>query len=160
KKRHRKRRMATATVVASIAIIGGGVLLNSRPLNLISNLGKKIVKSTALRSSSPSSTATPIKLKVRPDTANDGDSPPATMQPFITQKTTEVRPTKLSAQTDTLESRGNETVGQALKLEGRDTKDPQSVRPRILQWSGTISREREVKIELPGVPGKVEILQA
>jgi hypothetical protein len=45
--------------------------------------------------------------------------------------------------------------------EDRDSSDrqeqPQRAAPRLIQWSGTVNRERVVRIEMPGVPGTVEI---
>jgi len=29
--------------------------------------------------------------------------------------------------------------------------------PKLIQWSGSVNREREITIELPGVPGTLEI---
>jgi serine/threonine protein kinase len=181
--RYRMRTIVTAIAVASIAIISGRILLDDRLLNFFSQPDQKTVISTALPSPSPSSTVMPIELMVRPGTINETDSsktktqPSATpktteariinetdssktkTQPSATPKTTEARIAKPGVQPDTLQSRRNETRRGAIQPE-KDDKESQSMRPRMLQWSGTISRERVVKIDMPGVPGKIEISQA
>jgi serine/threonine protein kinase len=159
-RRHRKRRIATAIAIASIAIICGRIFLYDRLLSFVSDPDKKTVISTALPSPSVSSTVTPIELKVRPGTINDMDSSKTTMQPSITRKTIEVRAARPNVQTDALQSRRNETGGQSLQPERKDDKGSQSIKPKMLQWSGTVSRERVVKIDMPGVPGKIEISRA
>ncbi len=35
--------------------------------------------------------------------------------------------------------------------------EPQQIGPKLIQWSGSVNREREITIELPGVPGTLEI---
>lgn len=40
----------------------------------------------------------------------------------------------------------------------RDARDNrQNVGPKIIQWNGSVYRERVIKIEMPGVPGTIEI---
>ncbi|HMV86020.1 MAG TPA: protein kinase, partial [Blastocatellia bacterium] len=39
----------------------------------------------------------------------------------------------------------------------QDREDSQSIGPKLIQWSGSVNHEREVVIELPGKPGKLEI---
>jgi hypothetical protein len=41
-----------------------------------------------------------------------------------------------------------------------DDDDSGSIRPRLYHWSGRVNYEREITIELPGAPGKVEIPRA
>ncbi|HKQ72187.1 MAG TPA: serine/threonine-protein kinase [Blastocatellia bacterium] len=43
--------------------------------------------------------------------------------------------------------------------EDRDDDDnyPAGIEPKVIQWSGIVNDEREVKILLPGVPGKVDV---
>ncbi len=41
-----------------------------------------------------------------------------------------------------------------------DYDDSSRIRPKLYQWSGRVDYEREIKIELPGVPGTVEIPRA
>lgn len=38
-----------------------------------------------------------------------------------------------------------------------DSQEPQQLGPKLIQWSGSVTREREVTIDLPGVPGTLEI---
>ncbi|HKX27272.1 MAG TPA: protein kinase [Blastocatellia bacterium] len=45
----------------------------------------------------------------------------------------------------------------------RDNSDedrPSRTSPKLIQWSGTVNRQRVVKIEMPGVPGRIEIPRA
>ncbi len=39
----------------------------------------------------------------------------------------------------------------------QDREDSQSIGPKLIQWSGSVNREREIIIELPGKPGRLEI---
>jgi hypothetical protein len=46
---------------------------------------------------------------------------------------------------------------------GRDDDDDDRfdrIGPKLIQWSGRVNYEREIKIEMPGVPGTVEIPRA
>ncbi len=36
-------------------------------------------------------------------------------------------------------------------------EEPRQIGPKLIQWSGSVNREREIIIELPGVPGTLEI---
>jgi hypothetical protein len=38
-----------------------------------------------------------------------------------------------------------------------DSQEPRRLGPKLIQWSGSVTREREVTIDLPGVPGTLEI---
>ncbi|MEO6725265.1 MAG: protein kinase [Blastocatellia bacterium] len=38
-----------------------------------------------------------------------------------------------------------------------DSQEPRRLGPKLIQWSGSVTREREVTIDLPGVPGILEI---
>jgi hypothetical protein len=44
--------------------------------------------------------------------------------------------------------------------ENREDDDFDRIGPKLIQWSGRVNREREIKIEMPGVPGTVEIPRA
>jgi hypothetical protein len=59
-----------------------------------------------------------------------------------------------------LPSEKNAIGTRAEQPERKDDKAQQTIRTRMLQWRGTVSRERLVKIDLPGVPVKIEISQA
>ncbi len=39
----------------------------------------------------------------------------------------------------------------------QDREDSQQLGPKLIQWSGPVNREREITIELPGKPGRLEI---
>lgn len=41
--------------------------------------------------------------------------------------------------------------------DAQDREDSQQLGPKLIQWSGSVNREREVTIDLPGVPGTLEI---
>jgi serine/threonine-protein kinase len=42
-----------------------------------------------------------------------------------------------------------------------DVEDyPERIGPKLIQWNGRVNREREITIEMPGVPGTVEIPRA
>jgi hypothetical protein len=38
-----------------------------------------------------------------------------------------------------------------------DRQEPERFGPKLIQWSGSVNREREVTIDLPGAPGTLEI---
>ncbi len=38
-----------------------------------------------------------------------------------------------------------------------DDDDPDQIGPKLIQWSGRVNQEREITIEMPGVPGAIEI---
>jgi serine/threonine protein kinase len=178
KSRYRMRRIATVIAIASIAIICGRIFLHDRLLNFLSTYYKKTVISTALPSPSPSSTARPIVAindggiptalpSPSPSTALPSPSPsPALPSPSPSTALPSPSPSpagriaKPGVQTDTLPSGKNVIGTQAERPERKADKEPQSMRPRMLQWSGTVSRERVVKIDMPGVPVKVQISQA
>src|SRR5262245_55231392 len=179
KRRHRKRRTAKVLGAASIAMICGGIFLHDRLLNFLSTTYQKTVisitlpepspPSTVLPSPSPLSTALPSHSTL--STASTSPSPSSTVSPIVTivdggmstaspSPSTEERIAKPGVQTNALPSVKNATGAQANQPERKDDKAPQSIRTRMLQWRGTVSRERVVKIDLPGVPVKVEISQA
>jgi len=41
--------------------------------------------------------------------------------------------------------------------DAREGQDAQHLGPKLIQWSGSVNREREITIDLPGVPGMLEI---
>jgi hypothetical protein len=43
---------------------------------------------------------------------------------------------------------------------GDGDDDSARVGPKLFQWSGRVNQEREITIEMPGVPGTVEIPRA
>jgi hypothetical protein len=43
---------------------------------------------------------------------------------------------------------------------GDDDNDSAVIGPKLFQWSGRVNQEREITIEMPGVPGSVEIPRA
>jgi hypothetical protein len=143
-----------------IAIICGSIFLNNQPSNVTSSPDLKTGISTDLPSPSPSSTVKPIELKVNSSTIDDIDSSKTTLQQFATEKTTEAGNAKRGVQPDTLQPKRNEVNKQAAQPQRKDDQGPQSIRSRTLQWSGTVNRERVVKIDMPGVPGQVEIPRA
>jgi len=170
KRRYRKRRIAAVIAFASIAFICGRIFLrDERLLNFLSTTYKNTVISTALPSPSPPSTALPS-----PSSTTLPSASPSLTAPLIVamdgggrstalpspSPPSEERIEKTGVQTDTLPSGKNAISTQAKQPERKDDKAPQSVRTRMLQWSGTVSRERVVKIDLPGAPVIVEISQA
>jgi len=150
KRRYRTRRIAAVIAIASIAFICGRNFLHERLLNFLSTPYKKTVISTASPSPSPSSTARPIVA------INDGGISTASPSP---SPSSEERIAKPDVQTDTLPSGKNAIGTQAKQPERKDDKESQSTRTGMLQWSGTVSGERVVKIDLPGAPVKIEISQ-
>ena len=150
KRRYRTRRIAAVIAIASIAFICGRNFLHERLLNFLSTPYKKTVISTASPSPSPSSTARTIVA------INDGGISTAAPSP---SPSSEERIAKPDVQTDTLPSGKNAIGTQAKQPERKDDKESQSIRTGMLQWSGTVSGERVVKIDLPGAPVKIEISQ-
>src|SRR5215510_6222900 len=170
KRRYPKRRIAAVIAFASIAFLCGRIFLHDeRLLNFLSTTYKNTVISTALPSPSPPSTALPS-----PSSTTLPSPSPSLTAPLIVamdgggrsaalpspSPPSEERIEKTGVQTDTLPSGKNAIATQAKQPERKDDKAPQSVRTRMLQWSGTVSRERVVKIDLPGAPVIVEISQA
>ncbi len=178
-KGYRRGGVAMAIAVTVIAILYGSFLLPDKPLNFIFSPDKKAAISTALPPPSPAPTTTPIEIKVEPDAINAADLSKTTMQPAqpveqpsaqppaaqlqVTQQTSEPPIAKPNAQLNSLQSAKNEIGRQEPQPEKKDDKESQptqsaqSIKAKTLQWSGTVDRERTVKIDMPGVPGKLEV---
>ncbi len=64
---------------------------------------------------------------------------------------------------DTFGRDRNETAGNSRRnprgdhTDAENGPDGEHLGPKLIQWSGSVNREREVTIDLPGVPGTLEI---
>jgi len=45
-------------------------------------------------------------------------------------------------------------------IKNGDDDDPDVIKPKLIQWSGRVNFEREITIQLPGVPGTVDVPRA
>src|SRR5262249_35936015 len=152
--------------------ICGRIFLHERLWNFLTTAYEKTVTSTASPSPSPSSTVSPavaINDGGAP-TASPAPSPSSTMSPAVIindgglstatpaiSPSSEERIAKSGVQTNSLPSGKNAIGTQAKQPERKGDKEPQSIRTGrtgMVQWSGRVSGERVVKIDLPGVPLK------
>ena len=39
----------------------------------------------------------------------------------------------------------------------QDDEEEEEIGPKLIQWNGTVNGQRQIRIEMPGVPGRIEI---
>jgi hypothetical protein len=88
------------------------------------------------------------------DLASQTQSEPAGSGSYPTETGEDSSPSTPARSTD----RGSDNRSSA-PAEPDDEEQDRSpnIGPKLIQWSGQVNREREITIEMPGIPGTVEI---
>ncbi|QQS47943.1 MAG: protein kinase [Acidobacteriota bacterium] len=84
------------------------------------------------------------KAESQAGASRDDDRQPAQDLPEHRDQTVSDRPPAKSPENRSASSKRN------------DRKNPQ-IGPKLIQWSGSVNRVREIKIEMPGLPGTIDI---
>jgi len=86
------------------------------------------------------------------NTASNAEPPPVSRRDRIANN-----------RNDTFGRERNESAGNSRRnpridnTDAENAPDVEHLGPKLIQWSGSVNREREVTIDLPGVPGTLEI---
>jgi serine/threonine protein kinase len=116
-------------------------------------------KQTEVAQALPKTEGNPSKPREdNPVAENASNTPPNPEPPPVSR-----RDRIANNRNDTFGRDRNETAGNSRRNPRGDNTDADNgpdlehLGPKLIQWSGSVNREREVTIDLPGVPGTLEI---
>ncbi len=130
-----------------------------------------IVRAPQVSNPPPSQPAEVAQASRKPENSGNNDSPQRdnssagrTISGSSEPEASASRRDRVAANRDRNDSRDRNEGASNSRREPRvqdadveDGQHPRSLGPKLIQWSGSVTREREVTIDLPGLPGTLEI---